>query len=124
LKNLIDGEDINKAWENIIKNIKTSANMSLVLHELKQHILWFDEKYLGFLGKRKEAKMQWVYDPSQSNVDNLNNVRREARRHLGNKQKKYLKPKIDELENSNTIKNISDTIGESMILRIISLELI
>jgi len=39
--------------------------------------------------------MQWVQDSSQSNVDNLSNVRREARRQLRNKQKKYLKPKID-----------------------------
>jgi len=27
--------------------------------------------------------MQWVQDPSQSNVDNLNNVRREASRDFG-----------------------------------------
>ena len=32
-----DGEDINKAWENIIKNIKTSDKVSLGLQELKQH---------------------------------------------------------------------------------------
>jgi len=50
--------------------------------------------------------MQLVPDPSQSNVDNLNNVRRKASRHLRNKQKKYLKPKIDELENTSKIKNI------------------
>jgi hypothetical protein len=29
------------------------------------------------LDQRKQAKKQWVQDPSQSNVDNLNNVRRE-----------------------------------------------
>jgi len=37
LENLSDGEDTNKAWENIVKNIKTSAKVSLGLHELKQH---------------------------------------------------------------------------------------
>jgi len=30
--------------------------------------------------------MQWVQDPSQSNVDNLNIVRREAHRHFKNKK--------------------------------------
>jgi hypothetical protein len=32
-----DSEDINRVWENIKKNIKTSVKDSLVLHELKQH---------------------------------------------------------------------------------------
>ena len=30
--------------------------------------------------------MQWVLDPSQCSVDNLNNVRREATRHLRDKK--------------------------------------
>ena len=37
LENLSDDEDINRAWENIKENIKTSARDSLGLHELKQH---------------------------------------------------------------------------------------
>ena len=52
--------------------------------------------------------MQWVQDGSQSNVDNLNNVRREASRHFRNKTKAYLKAKIDELETNSKIKNIRD----------------
>ena len=52
--------------------------------------------------------MQWVQDPSQSNVDNLNNVRREAMRHFRNKKKAYLKAKIEELETNSKIKNIRD----------------
>jgi len=39
--------------------------------------------------------MQWLYDPNQSNVDALNNVRSEASRHFKNKKKEYLKAKID-----------------------------
>ena len=31
--------------------------------------------------------MQWVQNPNQSNVDNVNNVRFEASRHLRNKRK-------------------------------------
>ena len=53
--------------------------------------------------------MQWVQDQNQSNVDNLNNVRREASRHSRNKKKEYLKAKIEELEtNSKIKKNIRD----------------
>ena len=26
--------------------------------------------------------MQWIHDPTQSNVDNLNNVKRDASRHF------------------------------------------
>jgi len=61
---------------------------------LKQHKPWFDEECLGFLDQRKRAKMQWVQDPRQSNVDNLNNVRREASRYFRIKKKEYLKAKI------------------------------
>ena len=50
------------------------------------------------LDQRKQAKMQWLQDPNQSNVDNLNSVRREASRHFRNKNKEYLKAQIDELE--------------------------
>ena len=52
--------------------------------------------------------MQWVQDPSQSNVDNLNNVRHEASRHFRNKKKAYLKAKTAELEINSKIKNIRD----------------
>jgi len=75
---------------------------------VKQHKPWFDEECLGFLDQRKQATMQWVQDPSQSNVDNLNNVRREANKHFRNKKKEYMKAKIDELETNSKIKNIRD----------------
>ena len=52
MENLCDDKDINRAWENIKENIKTSAKESLVLHELKQHKPWFDEECLGFLEQR------------------------------------------------------------------------
>jgi hypothetical protein len=41
--------------------------------------------------------VQWVQDPSQSNGDYVNNVRREASRHFMDKKNKYLKAKIEEL---------------------------
>ena len=52
--------------------------------------------------------MQWIQDPSQSNVDNLNNVRRDASRHFRNKIKAYLRDKIEELETNSKINNIRD----------------
>ena len=50
--------------------------------------------------------MQWVQDPNQSIVVNLNNVRLEASRHLRNKNKEYLKAEIDELETHSKIRSI------------------
>jgi len=52
--------------------------------------------------------MHWLQEPSQSNVDNVNNVRREASRHCRNTKKEYLKANIDELETNSKIKNIRD----------------
>ena len=78
MENLNDDEDINRAWEIIKKNIKTSAKESLDLNELKQHKPWFDEECLGYLDKRKQAKMQRTQVPNQNNVDNINDVRRVA----------------------------------------------
>ena len=74
LENLNDGDDTNWDWENIKENIKTSAKDSLGLYESQLHKPWFDEECLCFLEQRKQAKMLWVEDPNQSNVDNMNNA--------------------------------------------------
>ena len=55
LENLSDSEDINRAWENIQENIKTSAKKTLGLRELKQHEPWLDEEGLSFFFRSKEA---------------------------------------------------------------------
>ena len=60
LENISDNGDINRAWENIKENIKTSAKESLGLHELKQQKPWFVEECLHFFDERKQAKLQWV----------------------------------------------------------------
>ena len=87
LENSDDDEDVNRNWENIKEIIQTSAKESLGLDEFKQNKPWFDEECLGFLDQRKRAKIQWVQDPSRSNVDNLNKVSREVSRHFRNKKK-------------------------------------
>jgi len=51
--------------------------------------------------------VQWVEDQSQSNVDNLDTVRREASKHFRNK-KACPTAKIEELETNNKVKNIGD----------------
>jgi len=49
-----------------------------------------------------------MQDRCQSNVDNLNNVRREVSRHFRNKKKAYLSDKIEELGTNIKIQNIRD----------------
>ena len=66
MENLSDSEDINRAWENSKEGIKISAKESLGLHELKHHKVWLYEECLHFLDQRKQAKMQWVRDPSKA----------------------------------------------------------
>ena len=90
-----------RTWGNIKEIIKTSAKESLGLQELKKNKPWFDKECLGFLDHRKGAKMQWIQNPSQSKVDNLNSVRREVSRHFRNKKKAYLRAKIEELETNS-----------------------
>jgi len=48
--------------------------------------------------------MQRLQDPNQSNLDYLNTVRREPSRHFKNKNKEYMKAKINELETNSKIK--------------------
>ena len=109
LENSDDDEDVNRTWENIKENIQTSAKKSLGLDEFKQNKPWFDEECLGFLDQRKRAKIQWIQDPSQSNVDNLNSVRPEVSRHFRKKKKKaYLRARIEEFETNSKNKNIRD----------------
>jgi len=89
------------------------------VHEFKQNKPWFDEECLGFLDQKKWAKMQWIQDPSQSNVDNLNIVRHEVSRHFRNKKKAYLRAKIEELEINSKIQNIRDLYSTCMGLRLL-----
>jgi hypothetical protein len=53
---------------------------------------------------RQQVKMQWVDEPNQSNVDNLNIVRREASKHFRNRKK----TKIEDLETKRKVQNIRD----------------
>jgi hypothetical protein len=60
------------------------------------------------LDQRKQAKLQWLQVPSEINGNNLNNIKRETSRHCGNKKRKYLKNKIDELATNSKYRKIRD----------------
>jgi hypothetical protein len=72
----------------------------------RQHKPWFDNGCSELLDQRKEANLQWLQDPSEINGENLNNVRREANRHFGNKKREYPKDKINELATNSKNENI------------------
>ena len=108
MENLNGDENVNRAWESIKEIIKTSAKVNLDLHEWKQHKPWLDKECVDFLDQRKQAKIQWIQDPSQSNVDNLNNVRCNASRYFRNKMKAYLKTKIEVLETNSKVINVRE----------------
>jgi hypothetical protein len=78
LEDLDTEVEINSAWETIRGNIKISAKESIGYFKLKKHKPWFDEGCSELLDQRKQAKLQWLEDPSEISGDNLNNVRCEA----------------------------------------------
>jgi hypothetical protein len=73
--------------KNIKEKTKISAKESRGLYEWQQNKSWFDEECAHCLDQRKQAKMQWLQDSNQINVDNINNVRHEASRHFRNKKR-------------------------------------
>jgi hypothetical protein len=75
LEELDTGTVINSISETIRENIKMLAKESLGYYELKKHKAWFDEGCSNSSDQRKQAKLQWLQDPSEINGDNLNNVK-------------------------------------------------
>jgi hypothetical protein len=109
LESVNDRQDIkNRAWEKIKENLQTSAKESQGLHEWKQHKSWPDKECAQLLHQRKNAKMQCLQDPNQSNVNNLNNIKCEGSNHFTNKMKTYLQATTDDLETNSKTKNITD----------------
>jgi hypothetical protein len=66
LENLNVEVDFNIIWEAIRENIKISATESLGYYELKKHKPWSDG-YSKLLDQRKQAKLQWLQNPSELN---------------------------------------------------------
>jgi hypothetical protein len=93
--------EINTTCETIRENIKISVEDIPGYYEPKQHKSWFDEGCSELIDRRKQSKLQWLKDPSEINGDNIKNVRRETNRHFRNKNREYLKGKINELETNS-----------------------
>jgi hypothetical protein len=65
--NLDTEGDVNKALESIRENIQISAKENLGYYEPKNNKSWFDERCTKLLDQRKQAKLQWLKDPSEIN---------------------------------------------------------
>jgi hypothetical protein len=85
--------EINSAWGMTGENIKISAKESLGYCDLKKHKSWIDEECSSLIDQRKQAKLQRLQGPNETDGNNLNNARREASTHFGNKKREYLKHK-------------------------------
>jgi hypothetical protein len=90
LGNLDNKVEINSAWEMIKENIKISLIETPCCYELNKNKPWFEKACSKLLHQRKEAKLQWLQDPSEINGDNLNNVSCEASTHVWNREMQYL----------------------------------
>jgi hypothetical protein len=64
LKDLDAEAEVNSALETIRENNKISAKDILGYFELMKHKPYFDEGCSKLLDKRKQAKLQWIQDPS------------------------------------------------------------
>jgi hypothetical protein len=83
-----------------VKKLHTFKAFQLVLR-----ILPSQASYCLTIPTRSYFRQKLIQDRL---VDNLNNVRREASKHFRNKEKEYLKAKIDGLEINSKTKNIRD----------------
>jgi hypothetical protein len=106
-ENLEDNGNINRAWDNIRKNIKFWQK-SVGFCESKHRKEWFDEECSKLIDRSKQAKLQWSQAPSKVNEDNPINLRLGAIRHFRNKKREYLKDRKDERESDSKNKNIRE----------------
>jgi hypothetical protein len=108
VKSLDESFKINNAWESIREYIKTSAKDNLRYQKLKHNKPWFYDECSKLIDHWKHAKLQQLQNPSQINGDNLQNLRRETSRIFRNKEREYLKGKINKPETNNKNSNIRD----------------
>jgi hypothetical protein len=69
LEKLDESVDINSAWESI------RGKEILGYHMLKNNKPWFDDDCSKLMDQQKQAKLQWLQNPSQINGDNLQNFK-------------------------------------------------
>jgi hypothetical protein len=93
-------------WVPINENVKMTDKEGLRYCELKQLKPWLEEGCSKQFHQRKHAKFYWLWDSSQINCDNKDNVICEMNRHFRNKKREYMKDNINELAHHSKIKNI------------------
>jgi hypothetical protein len=108
LENLDESLNINSGWESIRENTKISAEENVGYHRLKHNKPWFDDECSKLIDQQKQAKLQWLQNPSQISGDNLQNLRWETSRTFRNEKREYLKDKINEPETDSRNKNVTD----------------
>jgi hypothetical protein len=75
LEDLDTEVEINSAWETIRQSTEISAKESLGYFDLKKHKSWFVEGSSKLLDQWKQAKLQWLQDPSEiSEYNNMNSI--------------------------------------------------
>ena len=74
----------------------------------RQNKEWFDEGCADIVKKRKVAKMNWLYEQNEENLEQLSSIRQETTRLLKNKNREYLREKINDLEMNAKNKNIRE----------------
>ncbi|KAJ4435583.1 hypothetical protein ANN_18199 [Periplaneta americana] len=79
--------DVNSVWENIRDNIKIAAEQSIGYYETNKRKPWFDEDCCMVVERRKQAKLKFLQEPVEANIDNYFNKRREANCTLRNKKR-------------------------------------
>jgi hypothetical protein len=73
-----DDMDITWIWEGIREIMDASVTKSLGYYEMNQHKTWLDEQCSKLLYHKKQANLQWLQNPGQTNGDNMKSVRCET----------------------------------------------
>jgi hypothetical protein len=94
--------------EKVLETISRPQPKNLGYHRLKHNKPWFDDECSKSIEQWKQAKLQWLQNPSQIIGDKLQNLRHETSRTFRKKKREYLKDEINELETNNKNKNIRD----------------
>ena len=76
--NFLYGITLNRLLKRQHRTVRVCTNWSSINRGFMGNVYCLDQW--------KQYKLHWVQDPNQSNVDNLNNVRREASRHFRKKE--------------------------------------
>jgi hypothetical protein len=83
--------------------LKASATEIIGYCRVKHHTPWFHDECTKLLNQRKQAKLQCLQNPGQTNGGNLNNVRCETTRTFRNKKREYPEEKLISLKQTEQI---------------------